>query len=256
MFDAMNWSIVAGSATGLHHVEAGLPCQDAFAHSRSGRWFIAVVCDGAGSARHSDIGARHAAETIIQELSLISDMAPGGLCDARFFWHKAIIASIGSARMQLKKQMPEQGDLSDFHATVVGAVAGPDYGLFFHVGDGAGFAVERGRWESVAVSGPENGDFADQTFFYTMDNWRDHLRLTFFDPAAEVITLMSDGAMAFVANKQQSGLDPKFIVPVIRYLDTVDEQTGSKALTHTLDSPQTHAITGDDKTLLIALKRS
>lgn len=251
----MHWDIVAGSATGAHHAGQRLPCQDALSYGRSGQWVIAVVCDGAGSARYGDFGAGHAAESIVRELSLIPDMAPRGIRDAENFWHKAIITAIGSTRLQLKKKMTEGSDnLSDYHATVVGAVAGPDYGLFFHIGDGAGFAMTRRCWEAVAVSRPENGEYADQTFFYTMDNWRDHLRLTFFN-AAEVITLMSDGAMAFVADKHLNGPDPKFIAPVIRYLDSVDERTGNTALAHTLDSAQTHAITGDDKTLLIIMKR-
>jgi len=124
------------------------------------------------------------------------------------------------------------------------------------IGHGAGFALEIGCWEAFALSRPENGEFAEQTFFYTMDNWREPLRVTFFGTTPEVIVLMSDGAMAFTAAKNLNGLDPKFIAPVIRYLDGLDEHVGSAALARTLASPQTHAITGDDKTLLLALKRA
>ena len=183
------WDIAAGSATGTHHTHKGEPCQDAFDHSRSGEWMVAVVCDGAGSARHSDIGARHAAETIVRELILVLDMAPGTLEDARTFWRKAVVASIGTARSQLRASLAghPSTDLADYHSTVVGAAAGPDYGFFFHIGDGAGFAVQRDCFDSTATTTPENGAYADQTFFYTMDNWREHLRLTFFDNRPEVI---------------------------------------------------------------------
>lgn len=253
----MKWDIVAGSATGAAHEKEGLPCQDAFDHSRAGQWVVATVCDGAGSARHSHIGASLAAETIVQELTLILDMAPQMRERSENFWRKAVIASIGSTRSLLKRKVRGYAEgLNDYHATLVGTVAGPDYGFFFHIGDGAGFALERGSWESGVISKPENGEYADQTFFYTMDSWRDHLRLTFFEGVPDVIALMSDGAMAFAANKAQQGLDPDFITPVMRYLDTVDEKTGSTALSNTLASPQTHIITGDDKTLLMAIKRS
>jgi hypothetical protein len=256
-YNVMNWNIYSASAIGEYHRQQGLPCQDATAYAHCDQWVVAVVCDGAGSARHSDLGANHAAEIIVQELmSMIPDMAPQGIRDARHFWQKAIIATIGNTRMRLMKKIAaSQNDLSGYHATIVGTVAGPDYGLFFHIGDGAGFALVRGSCQATAVSRPENGEYSDQTFFYTMDNWRDHLRFTFFN-RAEIITLMSDGAMSFVADKHMTGLDPKFMTPVVRYLDSVDECLGSNALAHTLDSPQTYAITGDDKTLMVIIKRT
>lgn len=255
--EVMNWNIYAASAIGEHHRQQDLPCQDATAHAHYDRWVVAIVCDGAGSARHSDFGAKHAAETIVQELiSLIPDMAPQGFSDAQHFWPKAVIATIGNTRIQLMEKIAAgHDDLSAYHATVVGTVVGPDYGLFFHIGDGAGFALARESWQATAVSMPENGEYSDQTYFYTMDSWRDHLRFVFFKNA-EVIALMSDGAMSFVANKLLNGLDPKFMTPVVRYLDSVDERSGSNALAHTLDDPQTYAITGDDKTLLIIIKRT
>ena len=252
----MKWNVAAGSATGISHIREGLPCQDAFAHSCSGQWLVAVVCDGAGSACHSDIGANHAVETIIRELTHILDMAPQTIQGSEEFWRKAVIATVDSTRSQLKNKIPGQlADLSDYHATVIGTTVGPNYGFFFHIGDGAGFAFERGHRETCVVSPPENGEYADLTFFYTQDNWRDHLRLTFFDNSPDIVALMSDGAMSFAAAKGLKGLDPEFINPVMRYLDSVDERTGSAALEATLASHRTHTITSDDKTLLFAMKR-
>lgn len=42
--------------------------------------------------------------------------------------------------------------------------------------------------------------------------------------------------------------------PVLRYLPQVSEVEGSEAIRATLDDPRTWAITGDDKTLLVALR--
>ena len=254
----MTWDIVAASATGFGHARQGLPCQDAFDHSRTGQWFVAVVCDGAGSASQSDIGAEYAARTIVRELVLVLDMAPGQRHGSESFWEKAVVASIGSARALLREEKAGlPADLADYHATVVGAVVGPEYGLFFHIGDGAAFAFnQKDGAADCIVSAPENGEYADQTYFFTMDNWRDHLRLTFFDDVRDTIALMSDGAMSFAAARGGQGPDPGFMGPVLRYLDQVDEHTGSKALENTLASERTHAITSDDKTVLIALKRS
>ncbi|WP_239152685.1 protein phosphatase 2C domain-containing protein [Virgisporangium aliadipatigenens] len=61
----------AVSARGGAHRCEGSVRQDAFALSRSrnGRWLVAAVCDGVGSARLSDIGARVAANRAVWELT-------------------------------------------------------------------------------------------------------------------------------------------------------------------------------------------
>lgn len=252
----MQWDIVAGCATGAAHLKSGTSCQDAFHHDRSSHWVVATVCDGAGSSRHGGIGARLAADNIVKELVLLLDTAPQALHGDCNYWRNGVTASIASTRSLLKNRIGKNSEgLSEYHATIVGVVAGLNYGFFFHIGDGAGLALDIDSWEATVVSPPQNGEYADQTYFYTMDNWEDYLRLTFFDGAPDLITLMSDGAMSFVASKGLGGLDPNFMGPVMRYLDTVDEKTGSNALLNTLESPQTHTITGDDKTLLIATRR-
>ena len=45
----MAWRVYAAAVIGASHLEAGTPCQDAFAHAVVGDTLLAVVCDGAGS---------------------------------------------------------------------------------------------------------------------------------------------------------------------------------------------------------------
>ena len=66
----------------------------------------------------------------------------------------------------------------------------------------------------------------------------------------DLITLMSDGAMSFVASIGARGLATDFMMPVSKFLWDHDSETGNTALSQTLDNPQTYTITGDDKTLL------
>ena len=57
------WLIVAHSAIGLAHIKKNLPCQDAHYHIQiNADTGIAVVCDGAGSAAESQIGAKLVSE--------------------------------------------------------------------------------------------------------------------------------------------------------------------------------------------------
>lgn len=249
----MRWKIASGMATGAAHAAAGTPCQDACHWSCDDRWLVAVVCDGAGSAEHSRIGARHAAHTLCRELLYAAPAVGAQIDDPLAYWQDRVTCAIACARTTLKiEHAGDDAGLRDYHATVVGAIAGPDFGLFFQIGDGAGAAVTGQQWEQPVMTLPENGEYADETFFYTEDRWRAHLRFTPFPPESDLIVLMTDGAMSFAMARGGKGLDARFIAPVTRYLDSVDAQTGSHALSATLDDPRTHAITADDKTLLWA----
>ncbi|WP_212720148.1 MULTISPECIES: protein phosphatase 2C domain-containing protein [unclassified Synechocystis] len=70
------WRTVCQSAIGSFHVETGLPCQDYGAYQTLGKdILIGAVADGAGSAKHSDLGAKVAVETAIQ---FVLDLVSGG----------------------------------------------------------------------------------------------------------------------------------------------------------------------------------
>jgi hypothetical protein len=249
------WKVVVGTARGDAHRSQGLPNQDAAEFFASGSWLVAVVCDGAGSSTRSEQGARHAARFVSQRLGkLLADSEESGSIQGD--WESHVISTIESARETLREELDaREANLSPFHATLVGAISGPDRGLFFHIGDGLGTASVLGRWDQCIRSEPEQGEYADLTFFYTQDNWREHLRFTPFTmDDIDLIVLMSDGAMAFAASKGGKGLAPEFIGPVSKFLKAEDAQTGARALSTTLDNPKTYAITGDDKTLLWAYR--
>jgi len=106
----------------------------------------------------------------------------------------------------------------------------------------------------VAFSAPENGEFADQTYFFTMDNWKEHLRITPIGEQAHTFLLMSDGTMPFCLNRSHDHVEPRFFQPVNQYLvqDDVSAEMGSQALLRTLSSDRANSISKDDKTLVWA----
>lgn len=246
-----NWKVIATAVRGTSHLEQNIPCQDAFSWTVENDILIAVVSDGAGSAQKSEIGADVVTKTIINHfIPLSSD--PTKMSDSDFI-KQEITNAIEKARESLVG-LNESLSLHDYYATVVGCIITPTLGIFFHIGDGLGAAVYDNDWIACDMTLPENGEFSDQTYFYTQDNWQQHLRVTEFDANVQYLILMSDGAMSFAAAKQLKGLEPKFIVPVTRYLEQHSEQQGNIALQETLDSPQSYSITSDDKTLLWATR--
>lgn len=107
----------------------------------------------------------------------------------------------------------------------------------------------------VRVSLPENGEYANETYFVTGEGWQDHLHLLPLGEPKQMIALMSDGAAPFVMERGFAGFFRPFMDPVENYLASASIEAGSRALAGLLDDPRTHAITPDDKTLLIARRR-
>jgi len=252
----MAWRVFAASAVGSSHREDGRPCQDAFAFRAQGETLVAAVCDGAGSCELSHFGARVLSESVVRWLAARAKeqiLDPGTTQDG---FRTLVESAIAEARAELEAMAKSAGkELAAYASTLVGVVAWPSRGHFFHVGDG--YAVARPCAPEVGdvVSRPENGEYVNETYFVTGNEWRQHLRIACFDQAIATLVLMSDGAAPFAMARGHQALHRPFIDPVQRYLDTVAEAEGTEALAGTLGAPGTDSITNDDKTLLIARRQ-
>jgi len=251
----MGWRIYAASAVGSSHLDKGIPCQDACAFHVSGDVLTAVVCDGAGSAAHSDIGARLIADALARALGERLGAEPDLLGASREEFFEAAADAAAQARASVVERARADGRaLGDYAATVVAYAGDARRGWFLHIGDGIGVAEAGEGGAGAVVSLPANGEYANETYFLTGEGWREQLRVLEVPAPTARLALMSDGAMPFAMARGNAALYAPFIDPVSRYLATVDEDEGSRALHGTLADPRTHGITSDDKTLLIALR--
>ncbi|KAB8064387.1 PP2C family serine/threonine-protein phosphatase [Janthinobacterium violaceinigrum] len=244
------WRVFGASVTGKAHLDKDIACQDAHAHTVVGDVLLAIVCDGAGSARLSEQGAQFVATQTVQALAgrleqgaTVQDLQDGALA--------ATLAQIRAALDDIARAADATVD--DYAATVVGVVMGADTGFFFHLGDGLGVAQLGDGGELISL--PANGEYANETYFLSGEHWREQLRLLPIPQSVRGVVLMSDGCMPFAMSKNNGGLYAPFMDAVQGYLRTVDSiELGNAALASTLADPRTHQITGDDKTLLLALR--
>lgn len=250
----MDWKVFLASATGKHHLDRNEPCQD-FAHLEV--WqdvLLGAVCDGAGSAAQGGEGAAFMARAVAARLATALEST--GLPEETVEACRALLVPvIASVRDDLALQAAAAGHpLRDYAATLVGCIAGPGYGCFFHIGDG--FAVHQPTEGGATLSFPENGEYANETYFATDDDWQDHLRVTLLSalPVGSTIGLMSDGASSFAIDRNRTGFYRPFIDPVLHYLHSASEAHGNEALLNLLASERTFEITSDDKTLLLAIR--
>jgi hypothetical protein len=250
------WRVFSASATGKRNLDQGTAGQDASHCVVTDNILVAVVCDGAGSVREGRTGSQFVAHALALQLSadlhadqrLLGIDAEGA---ARIEAH--IRSAIEAVRTRLASLAESREfELHDFACTLVGCVASPGNGCFFHIGDG--FAIWQCAAKDAVVSQPENGEYADETYFVTDESWQDHLRLTPL-PAPRpgcMIGLMSDGTAPFAINRARTGFFGPFIDPIAAFLGKASTPDGNKALCNLLESPRASEISPDDKTLLLA----
>lgn len=238
--------VVAATIQGPMHINKKLPCQDYCRYTSQSKNFVAVVSDGAGSAKYSKTGAKIVCDTLIDLLK-----------NCKFSQAQAIVKNaIGVARGKLLRhrlnKTHDAKGLMDFAATVVGAIYYRNQGLFFHIGDGAALAIVDGDYDNFVASPPENGNFSCETFFYTQENWLQNLRFTAF-AKADAVFLMSDGLTNFSFSADYRRIEKNFILPIHKFLSEENSKAkAERALANTLDNAEARRLNSDDKTLLWA----
>lgn len=239
------WRVFSAASIGKGHIDGGLPCQDAAEYAFGKGWLVAVVCDGAGSAAKSDVGAQACARAVCRVLAGVEGVPSTIKPDL-------IAQAIVAARADIQSLSLEHAiEAREFACTVVGIVLSRDGGALFHIGDG--MAVVELSDGAVVLSSPENGEYANETYFVTGGDWQAHLRMTPFEGQIRRAALMSDGVVPFAISRSKTGLFAPFIDPVATYLAGVDEGAGSEALQATLADERTWEITQDDKSLIVIL---
>jgi len=253
---AGNFSIAAASIQGPSHRSRGVPGDDRFAWKVQGDRICAIVCDGAGSAELGRVGAERASVDLASDL--INAMANNPLSAETV--RGAVAASISALTRQLLQRYP-QNQVSDFHATVVGAIWDEAGCVLFHIGDGvaaglprsAALPTEPSTWAKSKISEPQNGESEDQTFFFTMTPLA--LRVTEVGPV-DAVALMSDGAASLAYTKADKTLEGGLFGPVsARWAEVLDCTKVAGLLADVMMADEARAISEDDKCLLIAIRR-
>lgn len=196
------WEGLAVSVIGPEHVRREMPLQDASGVILSPRP-AAVVCDGAGSARFSHVGAEAAVREFRISLAALEPMLAACLDSdettfdgAKGYWRclsywmcRAIVAAKEeSARVG-------SGDSCDYDFTLAAVVVGKMRTAFLQVGDGA-IAVRLRRWGgSALVFKPEKGRYANMTKFLDKNTVEEDAFQTRVLPTSAIsgVMVMSDG---------------------------------------------------------------
>lgn len=266
------WRITVASVIGPGHVRSGRPNQD--------RWLVRpigthaclyAVADGAGSRSRSGEGAEFAvlAAGKAADSAFGAHPHPDGI-DA---WRRAMrtfrmlcvqrfdrSVDEAAARTHATGGPSVRESRREFATTLLAVVAAPPYFGYLSVGD-CFLVVDRHLGEPrLVVSAPER-EHAGATTFLTSDHRDEHLSTgVLLDDRISALALCSDGVAEGLlsARKEGDGKLHYLAPPAFRaYFDTfADDRVDSGELAAKLASAEFAATSGDDKTVVLAVRRS
>jgi len=251
----MRWKITHASVTGKAHTDRGETGQD---YHKAGtiqfsdsEFFIGIAADGAGSTTDGGRGAEIACETLYAQITgLVRDVG-----DLSCISDKDVRSWITSSRDAIAAEAVQHGKkLRDYACTILGAIAGNDRAIFFQIGDGA--IVAGSDTEYKTIFWPEQGDYANSTFFITDEQFLDHLHV-FHEKSPDEIALFTDGLQNLVLSFSQKRAHAGFFRPLFEALKK-DPENGfpgfSAQLENFLRRDDISARSDDDKTLVLAVR--
>jgi serine/threonine protein phosphatase PrpC len=247
----MSFLSFTGICVGKSHEATGKPCEDTFKLGRSAddKWHFAVISDGCGSAPSALQGSEFISEFLLVKLNefvpLLNERGPG-----EWLVDKAV-SSIAELREAMRVEF--QAPLSDYSATIVAAIISGDGGFFLHLGDGISTALSlegkpcTGNIRLVTQSDPENGEYANQTYYVTEPDWVRHIRITPI-AQADCLILCSDGAQdLFYEGNRAHG---PALIPLLKKVAATSPGP-SRFLYETISSSEAESRSSDDKTIVI-----
>jgi hypothetical protein len=194
-----NWHLLGASVKGHYHQQANLPCQDYGVFKNiSPTKGIVVVADGAGSAAHSDWGAKFVCEESMKFFSQIIDNQQ--LIDKCFTqpleWQSIVHQKLSIIRTSLESYASKKKVLiSDLACTLMMLIFTEKGFLVSHIGDGRGaFLDNQGHWQ--AMFHPYRGEYVNETVFFTSDIWQEpskYIDCQVITTKPQAFALLTDG---------------------------------------------------------------
>lgn len=255
----MGWRFALASATGTSHFQSATPCQDhaayAFFEAGDGQVLALVAADGAGSARHSDLGAEIAARELIR---LVGRHCEAGASIAELSRATAQAWITHIATTLAERAVGDDCDVRDYACTLLAAVLGPESAAFIQIGDGA-IVVSHGEEDGWAyVFWPQHGEFANTTNFVVSPNATEALEFELAPRRIEEVALFTDGIENLVLHRATRSVHEPFFNQIFRPVRASEaegyNEVLSEGLRRYLSGPAVCERTDDDKTLILATR--
>jgi len=188
---------IHGTIIGRAHIKTNTPCQDyALTGSYRGR-LIAVVCDGAGSAALSNLGAKFCANWLFNKLKHLKNKMTQA-------YKKKILSDL---QEQLKNYALELScNVKDLACTIVATVVS-EHGIeCIHLGDS--ILIAYNPEFSKFITPEMGGEFANETYFITNTIAPEKAMLYSKIYDGEILILCTDGVSSSLILRRTQDIAP------------------------------------------------
>ena len=189
------------------------PCQDFSLCSLNNDTLICAVSDGAGTASHSDVGARIAVTHFIRSFRDIADVAAIDRDDMGRF-----LASL--VELLDKETSNNQAAVSDYACTLLGVVAWPSRIAYFQIGDGA-IATASGEPGTYDWAWADDGEYANTTNFVTDANAQAVFQLR-VEAVVRDFAIFSDGLEQLILHEATRRVHAPALRPIFDWFRTAE----------------------------------
>lgn len=255
------WKFIFASVIGTSHTKSGTSCQDASAcelltAADGTSVLVAVVADGAGSAKKSEVGAALACSLFVEEMTSLFELG-GAVREITPDFAKSWITRFHN-EVTLRAESEELKP-RDFACTFLAAVIGTDSAVFLQIGDGAIVVSSQNEPDEYGhIFWPQQGEYANVTNFATDPAAHEKLEHSLVNHCIDEVALFSDGLQSLALHYESRMAHTPFFRPVFAWLRPAPAGFSEKltfSLASYLDSQKVNDCTDDDKTLILATRR-
>jgi serine/threonine protein phosphatase PrpC len=142
------------SVIGEEHIRRKLPCQDACDFEKYKNGYVAVISDGLGSKKHSDIGSKMACKAVIKTVK-------------QMLSNNKIKHSVEKLLETIHKnwiELLKNNEISDCSTTCLFAIKYKSKLIVAQLGDGAIIVISKDRDKSFVLRDDKDNLFSNMTF--------------------------------------------------------------------------------------------
>ena len=248
------WRVVGAAVRGAAHERFDLPCQDMQGYRvLPNGVLLAVVADGAGTARFSDQGAQVAVEETLRALETgLGENFPVGAEE----WVCLVRDAFRAARDVVLDVAEKSGESArEFACTLSGLVVAQGGLVAGQIGDGA-LVCQDNNGDLFPATQIQRGEYANETHFLVQEDALETAVIEYIDRPVCALALMSDGLIRLALKMPAQEPHAPFFLPLFRFIEgEEDEVRAVDQLTRFLGSARVNERTDDDRALILAVKK-
>lgn len=243
-----------GHIAGRSHSKTNTPCQDYAATRIQNDFACIALADGAGSKKHSAYGARSVVKAVtraladrFEEMWATSEVSPIEVSSEL----------IGYCRSALEQQAQMLNcELSELASTLMFVAHSKGRFLAGHVGDGC-IIHQQDDGDVAVISHPDNGEYANTTFFVTDSGVHSHFRLYCGSSGlGSGFVVMSDGTAESLYRRADKSPAAPAIRKLLSWCNTASPKEMRAALAKNLENSFAAKSTDDCSIGVLALASS